>query len=423
MNTFVLNNIATILGLISGIIIARYLGPGDRGNLSLIIISISFFSLLSDFINGGNEIQVGGNNSLQFPILIQSFFSCILITLALYFVLFFISSNFENHFSDILDSIIIFLFSAIFLFQAINESTKRILLARQDFFFLNRIQLISSLIYAIITVFIIGYLGKGLLHVLVIILINNIFISSSYLYRLLGKLKIIESIEYNMSLLKNSIFIGSRSVFVSIPTIFLLSSDLWLIQILTNNVNVGIYQIAVSISALILVPSRILSNIIRAKAVSENNGIERALVISKLFFFLSLGLTIIFFFTGKVLIELFYGFEYVSSFWPAFILCVSHVIYGTSNILGGIILAKNKYPPFIIFGLNISFLTNLILNFYLIPHYGINGAAYSSLIAYFIMNCFYSYKFITFSKISFKDFFTVKFEIFLNLKKQIMTKM
>ena len=408
-----------MLGIVSGVVLARYLGPAERGNLSIIIVSLSFFSLLGEVVNGGNEIIVGKNKSLQSAIMKQSFVWCSLIALIVYFSLAYFKPKYLVDIIFKSDEKVFYYFTLLFALIALNESYKRIILARQGFIFINRLQITASLFYTVMLIILVLYLDINILTVMKLMILQQMLIFVIYFYRLVGRLEIYRKSKYSFSLLKESLPIGSRSVLIGLPTLLLLSSDIYIIRILIDDFNVGLYQIAVSVSSLILIPSRILNTIIRAKAVSEKDGEKRALIISKIFLILSMSITILFFFLGKIFIEFLYGIEYSESFLPALILCFAHVIYGTSNIIGGIILAKNKYPLFLVFGLNISFVLNCILNFYFIPKYGINGAAFSSMIAYLIMNIFYCYRFIQHAGFPLKDFLIIRKNMFIGILKNL----
>ena len=239
----------------------------------------------------------------------------------------------------------------------------------------------------------IGVFNFEVFAVILIYIMQQFLTFTAYLIRINSMQPPLVNKSLKGSLLKKAVPIGTRSLLLGVPTLLLLQSDILLIKYFTNSISVGLYQVSVSISMLVLMVSRILSTIIRSKAVSERDGYSSTLLIAKIYAVFAMLIVILFYFFGESLILILFGDVFSDSYLPALILFVGNVFWGYGDTLVGYIVAKYRYPIFISIGFNFAFIINIVLNVLLIPVYGFIVAAWSSLVAYIIMSIVCGYRF------------------------------
>lgn len=169
---------------------------------------------------------------------------------------------------------------------------------------------------------------------------------------------------------------------------------------------VAYYTVAIYICSIITVPRRALfqiANPLSSKLLNENKFIELNILYKKS----SLNLLII---CGLVFLLITINLSEIYSFIPKSYNKVTIVIYLISftklfnAILGsidGIIFNSKYYSVVVYFGLLITAIT-IYLNYLLIPIYGLEGAAFSSCIAFCVYNSFKLY--LVYSKFSLNPF-------------------
>ena len=86
-------------------------------------------------------------------------------------------------------------------------------------------------------------------------------------------------------------------------------------------------------------------------------------------------------FIGKYLIEIFYGIEYLQSFYAMLLILPGIVGMSIYKILARNFSSRNRQQISIFAGA-ISLIMNIVLNFLWIPRYGIEGAAFASTVSY-----------------------------------------
>ena len=88
---------------------------------------------------------------------------------------------------------------------------------------------------------------------------------------------------------------------------------------------------------------------------------------------------------GENFLEIIYGNEYVIGTIALKILVIGQMVNAAFGSVGAI-LNMTGHEKDAVIGMSIAIVVNVALNFILIPVYGINGAAFSSALAFFIWN-------------------------------------
>lgn len=175
-----------------------------------------------------------------------------------------------------------------------------------------------------------------------------------------------------------------------LPFLFLASAqvlnyqiDLLMLGFLTTQQDVGFYRVAVQtaniLGVVIYAISATISSRISLFHVQNNlKELQKLLIYSHRIgtFATLLPAGIIIFFNMKIIILLF-GVEYISAAQPLIILALAKIIYSTVG-LSGIVISMLNLPLVAAFLTVLMILFNIILDFILIPLYGIKGAAISA---------------------------------------------
>jgi O-antigen/teichoic acid export membrane protein len=191
-----------------------------------------------------------------------------------------------------------------------------------------------------------------------------------------------------------------------------------MIKYMIDAKNLGVYAIGVTLAELVfLVPSSVTSALSgRLFNIDDKSNEKRTITCKtvKYTFYISLIIIII----GISLlrfIPLIYGEEYSGAAEVTLILFTG-IIFAS--------IAKVSYSYFFVSGRPIvhlsftflSFTANIILNYFLIPVYGINGAAFASTVSYALYGSLYIIYFVVKEKFKPGDFFKIGRDDILMLK-------
>jgi len=201
--------------------------------------------------------------------------------------------------------------------------------------------------------------------------------------------------------------------------------DQWLVKFYLGNKDLGLYAAGVAIAEIILIIPTSVINPLRARLYNistdsaEFNSITAKTVKFALYTTAAVSIPI-FFGVNLLSSDYLYGPKYYDSIIIVQIL-LAGIIFITFGKIGGHYYVVKGKPNIHMLTSLIIFLLNLSLNLYLIPKYGIKGAAFSSTISYTVYGIIYIYLFVYCEKFSVKDLFLINKEDYLmfrrNLKK------
>ena len=179
-----------------------------------------------------------------------------------------------------------------------------------------------------------------------------------------------------ISLVKQGLIFGLA--FLLMKLIF--KVDLYIIKYLLSSKEAGIYATGVSIVEKLWLFAGASGIITFAETAndSKNKNISKTIK-STLIFTLITG--IILYFVSDIFIKTFFGDRFIDSVNVINILLPGVIIFSVFKVLNGYFSGIGKIK-IIIYSFSPILILNVLLNFYLIPKYGINGAAISSSISY-----------------------------------------
>jgi O-antigen/teichoic acid export membrane protein len=169
---------------------------------------------------------------------------------------------------------------------------------------------------------------------------------------------------------------------------FLLTwTDTILIGIFLLSADVGIYNAAIPTAMLVyVIPTAMRTMffpVMSEHYAKKENFIPFYKKISDWIVVLTLPVAAYLILFGKQFLELFFGEIYVSGFWALGIICFSYFIYALANT-SHIMLYVMKKTKVIMFNTIVAIVVNILLNIWLIPKYGIIGAAIATGVAVII---------------------------------------
>lgn len=370
------------------IIVSRHFGNEYYGMFST---ANTFSIFMMVFIAFGSDFYLTRSISRD-PNSTQNYFWNILfIRLIIYSVLLVIISLFFNYLPykpELLQLIKIFA-----VYSIIKSINQQILYVYQgvERFDLQSVIMVTTSALLLLGAALIVYLGLsiyfiGYLYVFVQVLI--LIVNSLILYFN----KIITFNIFSIISLKmlKKIFIASLPFMLSgVISMVYNRIDIVMLSLMRTNAEVGDYTVSYNLyEAFLFIPAA-FGTVFFPRLVKyfKNNQPELVkkessiLIYHLLIIMLPIAIGTVFF--SNNIINLIYGQQFIGASTSLRILIWGLIIHLFNNILGRILYGLNQEKYFVKISLY-SMLTNVVINFLLIPHYGINGAAIATIVSFLV---------------------------------------
>ena len=385
--TFSFQILIFALGLFTSIILARTLGPNGKGIYTLIfLIPTVMLKLGSLGIEAANVYFTGSKKYEIKDIVSNSLFSSILLSSIL--IILFIGISYLKIFNNFLNSNQINLFYlwlvvltvpfSLFLGFLIN-----IILGQEKIITYNKINIFQAVFQLIaVSIFLLifkqGVFGAIISHVLTIIFVTLLVVLFIKKYT-----KIYAS--YNKKIFKDTAKYGVKAYLGNLAQFLNYRLDMFMVALFLTTASVGYYSIAVGIAEkLWMLPETIATvlfpRISSIKDIEANNLTPR---IARHTFFIIFIISLILAMLTVPIIKILFGVDFLPSAVPLLILLPGIVALGGAKTLTADMAGRGK-PQFGTYAALISLAVNIPLNLWLIPRWGISGAAFASSIAYII---------------------------------------
>ena len=374
-----------IVGLFVGIWVARYLGPEQFGLLSYAQSFVGLFTAFATLgLDGIVVRELVKNDSRRAELIGTAFWLKFFGAFAVLLILA-IAINFTSN--DTYTNTLVFIIASATIFQSFNVV---------DMYFQSKV-MSKYVVYAnIVTLFISSVIKvvlilneAPLIAFAWVVLFDSFVLACGFIYFLLKNSAFsIKNLKFKretaVSLLKDSWPLILSGIVISIY----MKIDQIMIKEMLDSEAVGQYAAAVRLSeAWYFIPMVIASSlfpaIVNAKKISEELYYERLQRLYDLMLWMAIFIALPMIFLSDWLVDLLYGSQYNQS---GDILMV-HIWAGTLVFFGVVrhkwIIVQNlqKYEIYIDI---IGAIANIIFNLFLIPIYGAMGAAYATLISYFV---------------------------------------
>lgn len=202
------------------------------------------------------------------------------------------------------------------------------------------------------------------------------------LVRTLGKI----NFSFNPKLFKDSLRYGLKAYVGNMTQFLNYRLDVYLVAFFLTPAAVGFYGIAYGIAERLWIIPGAIATILFPRISSLENSFERNQLTSRLArhtFLMVLILSLLLGLLARLLIGLFFGSAFLPSVLPLLILLPGVVALGGAKTLTADLAGRGR-PEIGTVAALISLVANVFLNFFLIPRWGISGAAFSSTVSYII---------------------------------------
>lgn len=376
-----------VVKMLTGIAVANYLGRSGNGILAYPMAIITFFLAasalgLDAYITREILRRPQDKNTLLGSAFGMRLFAGIAALPLIYSTYFLIQKFVENKPEASFDYIIIVSFVCIFQSITIIDSYFQSQVQGKKIMI---VQVLANLLSASLKLILI-FTGAPLSAFIWALLADSIFIAICYttMYQRSG-----ESIfhwKYDSKVAKNLLKHAWPLAFSAILVTLYMKIDLVMIDAFMDSSALGVYSTAVSLSeSWYFIPvatvSALFPAIMNARKQDQERYQKRLQNLYDLMSFLSVGIAIVMTFAAPLLYNILYKPEYV---YGASILSI-HIWAGIFVFLGsasGQYLIAEGYMKISLLRTAFGAIINIILNLWWIPIYGIQGAAYASLIAY-----------------------------------------
>jgi len=365
-----------------GIYIARYLGPSNYGLLSYVISFVGLFSFLTSFgIDNIVSREIIKDYNKKDELIGTAFYLKLIgsIVAIICIVIFSILTT-----KDIFTLGLIWLFSLNFIPQSFNiletyfqsqVLSKKVVLS----------QIISNFVSIILKIICISF-GKGIFWLIIIYIIETTVCSSLLLFSFRHFGNHIKKWKFNFHTTKSLLSSSWPIMISSIAVGIYMKIDQVMIKNILNNEQAGIYAVAVKLSEIWyfipgIIASSFLPALINAKKNNKTIYESRLQRLYSTVFWLSIIIALISTIFSRQIIYLLFGNQYIEAATTLKIYVWGGIGISIGAILNQYLLIENKIKINFILTM-IGAVVNIVLNYILIPFYGINGAAFATFISY-----------------------------------------
>ena len=373
-----------IVGLFVGVWVARFLGPEQFGILSYAQAFVGLFGAFATLGMDGIVIKHLVQDEENRDLLLGTAFILKLLGAMVALVIIGIVNATTS--SDNKDIIIITIIASALVFQSLNVI---------DFYFQSKVlsryivivNLISQLAANLIRITLI-LINAPLIFFAYVILFDAVILAFGYIYVYKHKNLFFRKWKFNkliaLGILKYSWPLALSGIVISVY----MKIDQVMIKEMLGNISVGHYAAAVKISEAwyfipVVISSSLFPAIINAKTRSHKEFLVRLKILYSFMLFSAVAIAFPITIFSKNIINLLYE----KQFDPASTVLMFHIWGGVLVSLGvvtsSIVIANNKQKNALI-ATSIGAISNIILNLLMIPHFGITGAAFATVLAQII---------------------------------------
>lgn len=366
----------SVCNMVAVILIINYLDPASFGELS---ISLTVFAVLAAFASFGSD-SILFRNFLQakYEYLNESISLRLIVATIIFFVIFGLGIFFKSQIFTIITFLCAGLFFDAFLgFREFN-------IAKKNYNVLIFSEIFGSTSLLLATLIIIFFELSPYLIFLPFLVSRVVFIVALIVLTKLNSQSFSYALKFQPPS-KELLVSSAPMLVVSMAGLIYAAQDQWMISYFLDKTHVGIYSAGIKIVTVFLVLPTIITNLLYHKMVSGPTITKN--YISPLYtFFLILGLCffiLLTLFSDKI-ITLLYPDSYSSA---ATVISIYSFILLTTffQSLNTKILILRDLQHLIMTRVVISVFLNFIFNIYLIPNYGITGAAVGTLLSEFFI--------------------------------------
>lgn len=406
-------------GVISGMITARWLGPHDRGILAVATSLPATIWMLSSFgINQANVYYIA-KKQLPLPQIVSNSFIVPLCSGSVICLLLWVTKNsIILKYVPTINSHYLALILALVPLMMIQNSYLGVLRGVEKFSLINTRQTARTIGGVIVTACIlIGFHGTIISLVSSIIVIEFIFMA--WILFEVNKISKID-FSFHKETATHIFRFGVKSYFQNIIGYLHNRIDIYMIAFFLKASDVAFYDIAVITGELLLFLPQSITFVILPKLVQleKENKSTTSLQIGRITFLITVALGFILAISGNFLIRSIYGIDYADAYPALLCLLPGLVISCLNSVTISYFTSMHHQKIPIVLSL-LCLAANIVTNYYLIPLYGIMGAAISSSITYslYSVSLILAFKYENHTRL--RDAFILKKDDILLIKKML----
>ena len=381
--TIVTKILITIISIVQSVLLARLLLPEGRGEYALVILLMQYLVNFGSMgLRISNSYYVGKKDysvSQIFSLNVWVGSALAFIVLTLYFLL---SPFINDLFFKNVDTMLILLICTSVPFSIISGNMTGILIGLNEIKVINIFSIVGSVVNVLLLLIFLVILKLGVFGAVLVYVLQLLIVFALYSLHIIRKHNVILS-GINFNLLKDSIRYGFKAQFSNFVQIVSYRFDMFLVAYYLGIVEVGYYAIAVSIAEMLWIIPGSVGLVVFSKLVTLKDEEKKQMLTSACKnVMLIVGVCIlIFYLVSPYIIIVFFGKLYAPALKPLIWLLPGIFTFSVSKVIYGGVLSLGKPGK----NLKASILgaaSNIILNIYLIPIYGITGAAIASSLSY-----------------------------------------
>lgn len=372
------------LNLISGIILARVLGPSGKGIYTMVILIPTMIVMFGNMgIADANIYFVGKNKYSLRDVTSNSLISAILFGLGFVLIASISHGAITRNFLKNCD--FAYLNKVIFIipFLFISRFWKAIILAQNRIMEYNVLQIIQPAVVTLGFVIFLLFFNSGILIAILIWATGVIGVCFCSFLFITRETRI--RLRFNYSIFRNIIKFGIKGHIANLSTFLNYRIDMVMISFFKGVNSLGYYSVAVTLGELVWYISdsvaRILAPQIARSDPSEANKITPIISRNVLAWstIVMAGMALL----SRDIIKLIYGNQFLPGSLPLRFLSLGIISLSLDKVLSADLLGRGRIEVAMRASV-VAMITNLILNLLLIPKYGISGAAIASSVSYTI---------------------------------------
>ncbi len=371
------------ISFIATLYIARHLGPTNYGQLSYALSVVGILGFIAplglDSVLYRELVKFPERkNELLGTTLLLKLLAGILVATGTFFITFF--SN-----TDDVSRVLIFILSGTFLFNAFQIINFEFL-SRSESKYQSVISVLVTIILNILKILVL-ILGKGVIYLSLILLLESILYAALYVFIYQKKIENgIGKWTWNSSVAIMLLRDGFPVILVTGFTVIYARIDQIFIRHMIDVQSVGIYDAAVRlVDVWNFIPGAIVGALFPAIVRLQNSSITmykiRMLKLAALLTIIPLCLSLCTTFFAPLIIKLLYGPSFIESSAILRVYIWSAIGTSLGILVQNSLIAKNERALLVISSL-VPMIVNVLLNIYWIPLYGIVGSAYATLFSY-----------------------------------------
>jgi len=370
------------MGLFVGIWVARYLGPEQFGLLSYAQSFVFLFTAIATLGLDSIVVRELVKDSSQRNVLLGTAFALKLIGSICILPLLWFGVQFTSN--DSYTNLLIFIIASGTIFQSFNviDFYYQSSVMSKYVAFANTISLAISSIVKIVLIL----NQASLLAFAIVGVFDTVILSLGLIYFYWQKTQhSLREWRFDRVVAKRLLKDSSPLIIVSLLTVIYARIDQIMIKELLGSYEVGLFSASVRITeAWLFVPVVIANSVFPSIITSRNTYTSlyetRLRALYQLVIFIGLSIAVIVSLTSSSIVELLYGTKYIDGSNVLAIRIWETLFAAIGIVTGKWIIAENLQGESVIF-VFYGAITNIVVNYILIPKIGIEGAAVSSLLS------------------------------------------